>query len=113
MSEEKHTPGPWIIGKTGECIINPGLKNDDPYDEQCDESYGGKLIAESIKPENLPVIAAAPELLELVQAVEWVVDENFPDGEVCPWCGNYQFIGHAPDCPRQRALKKALGESDD
>lgn len=57
--------------------------------------------------------AAAPDLLAALEAVEWV-------NGACPWCGWWeskeasliasQHVGHAPDCPRQAALKKARGE---
>lgn len=59
-----HTRGPWRIGKcygavVADVPVNAGLDNDHP------EAYGGHLIAESVAVCNQPLIATAPELLEL------------------------------------------------
>jgi len=60
------------------------------------ESCGCVLQTEA----NAALIAAAPDLLALVEAVEFDADG------FCLWCGGW---GHAPDCPRQRALEQAQG----
>ena len=58
-------------------------------------------------------IAAAPQLLEALEAVEWVSDDNYPEQPPgCPWCGNYRRNGHAPDCLRQAAIAAARGGTD-
>ena len=65
--------------------------------------------------------AAAPELVRALLEVEWV-DVDIGEGDAphyvssCPWCFGYErplWIGHkdghghAPDCARQAALRKA------
>jgi hypothetical protein len=50
---------------------------------------------------NGDLIEMAPDLLALVEAVEWDQDG------FCLWCGN---ILHKDDCPRQRALARARGD---
>jgi hypothetical protein len=57
------------------------------------------------------IIAAAPDLAELVLAVEWVSEDGnaFPDQKwaICPWCGGSMETGHINNCLRQAVLKKA------
>ena len=65
---------------------------------------------------NAALIAAAPDLLALVEAIEWL--EHTPWGESftihgCPWCHEAQWDGHADDCKRQAAIAKARGEVKD
>ena len=61
-----HTPGPWRRGKCYQSIVAdapvPGIKGSDDV-----EAYGGNLIAESVATQNIPLIAAAPELLAVLQ----------------------------------------------
>ena len=52
---------------------------------------------------NATLMAAAPDLLALVEQVEWI------DGK-CPWCLHPQWNGHAPYCDRQAALAKVYGK---
>lgn len=59
-----HTQGPWRAGRG--CVVAdhpvPEMNGSDAV-----EYYGGHLIAESIAPQNIPVISAAPEMLALLQ----------------------------------------------
>lgn len=56
-----HTPGPWRKGKWGGSVVAnhraPRVAGSDEV-----EFYGGHLIAESIAPQNIPLIAAAPRM---------------------------------------------------
>ncbi len=57
------------------------------------------------------LIAAAPALLKVAEAVEWM-DVAAGQGEcmtICPWCENEKHEGHAPDCIRQAAIAQARG----
>lgn len=58
-----YTPGPWVKGKCGGSVVNPNLKNEEPFGFGCDKFYGGKVICESVSPQNLALICAAPDLL--------------------------------------------------
>jgi hypothetical protein len=76
----KHTPGPWRIGKQGGSVVAdtpvPEMGGSDSLDY-----YGGHLIAESITPSNAKLIAAAPELLDVVRRCElWL--GTLPEGRV-------------------------------
>lgn len=66
MTEQGYTPGPWRIGNHGAIIANesaiPEAHGTSGHDDT--EYYGGYLIAESVMPRNIPLIAVAPELLE-------------------------------------------------
>lgn len=61
-----HTPGPWRRGKQGGSVVAdvpvPQMGGSDAV-----EYYGGHLVAESITPSNAKLIAAAPDLLALLQ----------------------------------------------
>lgn len=99
-----HTPGPWRIGKchgavVADAPVNAGLDNDHV------EAYGGHLIAESIAVCNRPLIAAAPELLEALEAEEeWRGREAA--GALDPeW--DYETMVAAK---RRAAIAKAKGE---
>lgn len=63
----KHTPGPWRAGKPTDAIVADTPA--DYGDEASNLHYGGHLIAESVAVCNRPLIAAAPELLEALQAL--------------------------------------------
>lgn len=78
MSEAKHTEGPWRVSSEIPTAIVADIPQavdhkkylgfDDP------NSYGGYLIAESVvQPENARLIAAAPELLEALEALHSAV----------------------------------------
>ena len=67
--ETKHTPGPWRAGSgTGGkgSVVSDQLAVGALNGSDAVEYYGGNLIAESVAQENIPLIAAAPELLEVV-----------------------------------------------
>ena len=61
-----HTRGPWRPSPRGGAVVAdypvPEISGSDDVDY-----YGGHLIAESIAPQNVPVIAAAAELLEALR----------------------------------------------
>lgn len=68
---EKHTPteGPWRISDKapGTVVADapvPGVRGSDAT-----EYYGGHLIAESIAPQNLPLIAAARSMFAALQLI--------------------------------------------
>lgn len=65
--------------------------------------YGGHLIAESIAPQNVPLIAAAPDLLEALEMVRDADEDCKSDG-----------LPTIPDIARakiDRAIAKAKGET--
>ena len=63
-----HTKGPWRVGNGG-CVVAdhpvPGMNG-----RIAVEYYGGHLIAESIAPQNRPIIAAAPTMLILLKDLD-------------------------------------------
>ena len=91
---EKFTPGPWeVIGaeftEHGAC-----------YEIVMPENVISKA--------NACLIAAAPEMYELLTNIEWC-DSGEYHLPYCPCCGNYDDK-HADDCKLQEVLKKARGE---
>lgn len=70
--ELKHTPGPWRAGSgTGGkgSVVSDQLAVGALNGSDAIEYYGGNLIAESVAPENIQLIAAAPELLAALVAL--------------------------------------------
>lgn len=55
------------------------------------------------------LIAAAPEMLEMLESVQWRDLAN--DDRSCPECQREQASGHAPDCALAALLRKARGEN--
>ena len=75
---------------------------------------GDEMIAYDVRNErDARLMAAAPDLLAALEAVEWVTDEDDPKRVYCPWCGNYRKpYGHSPECEREIAIAKAKGDTD-
>lgn len=101
-----HTPGPWRVGKNYGSVVA-----DHPVQEirgsDAVEAYGGHLIAESIAPRNQPIIAAAPEMLDLLKTIE-------NDGQQVPawlWERIQAVIAKAEN-PAPKPLSPQLGGSD-
>lgn len=72
MSTPAHTPGPWLAIKLGDApkatwaVSAPGYRNRDPLVCVMEYSRGGPLLwPESVF--NARLIAAAPELLDVVK----------------------------------------------
>lgn len=99
--ELKHTPGPWRIGRKG-CVVAdvpvPEMGGSDAVDY-----YGGHMVAESIADKNGLVIAAAPELLDVVIMVRDADEDAGRDG-----------LPRIPACARaaiDAAIAKATGSA--
>ncbi len=74
----EHTPGPWKQSpKASDAIISGALPEEPaiwgPPEEASHEYYGGRLIAESVAPQDRPLIIAAPDLLDACEAaLRWM-----------------------------------------
>lgn len=104
--EVKHTPGPWRAGSgTGGkgAVVSDQLAVGALGGSDAIDYYGGNMIAESVAQENIPLIAAAPELLIVARDFDEVLTEL---GKHC-WCGE-------ADCRTRRlrvAIAKATGSA--
>lgn len=67
----------------------------------------GEVIAIT-PPKYCDLFAAAPDMLEVLEAVEWKYYSHRM--KTCPCCDWAQDRNHAPDCKLAAALKKARGE---
>lgn len=76
----KHTPGPWRGNRGMGWIVSDsaeGITIDGAADDTATQYYGGNLIAESVSPNNMPLIAAAPDLLDACHAaLAWLESIN-------------------------------------
>lgn len=96
-----HSPGPWKAVRYGQYVSKRSYS---VYAESGEAITGWGCVLQTEA--NAVLIATAPSLLALVEAVEWVEDGDSLH-QYCPWCGEYENYGHAPDCERQRALDQA------
>ena len=93
-----HTPGPWryVCDDNAWCVLGEDGTIAEIW-------HGSDLSTEA----DARLIAAAPQLLAALKAVEWI------DDTVCVWCeiceGNPE-IGHEPDCQLAAAIRAAEGE---
>ena len=102
----KHTPGPWRAGSgTGGkgSVVSDQLAVGALGGSDAVDYYGGNLIAESVAQENIPLIAAAPQLLVVARDFDEALTES---GLHCE-CGE-------ADCRTTRlraAIAKATGSA--
>ena len=109
-----HTPGPWWYDKRTESIGCPsGWLGKVQLTRKADPSFGNP-------DDDGQLMAAAPELLAALKAIEWIDGQDTAPGmagmmeQVCFWCDKVgtpdDGWAHNPDCIRQAALDKARGE---
>ena len=109
----EHSPGPWkqtgtgIWSPSGKAVI---CKLSEPHPESQllihqELKLGSESWDEAMA--NGSLIATAPALLALVEAVEWI--HLTWGGMMCAWCKGI-YPNHASDCSRQRALAQVQGE---
>lgn len=86
----QHTQGPWRPSPKNRPGVRYGaVVADHPVPGVAGSEdtafYGGHLIAESVAEQNVPIIAAAPELLdalgELIEHFDVLVDEEYPESQ--------------------------------
>jgi hypothetical protein len=76
MQKPKHTPGPWIIGYNSFIFCKTPIS---PVSRDSLEYYGGYLICDNVAPQNLPIIASAPELLEVLKDARNFIQDQGED----------------------------------
>lgn len=116
----KYAPGPWLLHEQPASSSVETLSGCQHYNEPyyavvsadgdivCDN---GQYYAQDVSPENMILIAAAPDLLEAAESVMAWWDEHQYDttGER----GEYNVFGEDPDFVvlARAAITKARGES--
>ncbi len=99
-NRSKHSPAPWTETENddGDVIVH------------MDESHS--IVVANLEGScttchaNAHLIAAAPELLEVLQEIEWSYMDRY-----CPVCGNTELNGHDDTCKLATVIAKAKGES--
>jgi hypothetical protein len=121
MSDHKHTPGPWEVKNSTDVFTKLGAKNRHDIEAACNDGWQiadcsvgvtfdrddqERTLKPSEQKANARLIAAAPALLEALEAVEW---EGTPRGTsygcFCMCCGNPEEDGHERSCKLGNALK--------
>jgi len=69
-TNKKHWSGPWIDSRRCDAIVVENPPDDHKPDADTLKYYGGEVVAESVAPENKPLIKAAPELLSVCKTVK-------------------------------------------
>lgn len=104
MNQPKFTPGPWRVGKKGLCVVADG----ETWNRDDDDSrvfYGGNLVCESVAPENVAVIAAAPAMYKAISMLPLYLVDNY-DMEIIDAA---DFVDHANDfIEAMRAAREAI-----
>lgn len=107
----KHTPGPWREGARYGAIVADHPVEGMYQGADAVEYYGGHVVAESVAPCNRALIAAAPEMLEILTEIEYVNADEEGMYSFCPKCGESDTRGHLPTCSLGRVLAKVRGEA--
>ena len=104
-----YTPGPWQIqeyvnyegwsiwGSGDGCIAERW------YASPRDNSENARMQA------NARLIAAAPDMLELLEQLEWA-GCDYLGNPICPRCEQRKTARHDMDCALNAAIKKAKGQ---
>lgn len=105
----KHTPGPWLVENEGDGTWTVWTRQ--PHIGSLahvqDEDINGLFPAEA----NARLMAAAPDMLSVLKAVEWNGPYVGYAAAVCPSCDAYRSDnkGHRKDCELAAAIAKAEG----
>ena len=76
---QQHTLGPWRPGKDYGSIVTDSSEGIGQLDDGNLKFYGGNVIAETVAPCNMPLICAAPELLEALKRLLSGINNPNPD----------------------------------
>jgi hypothetical protein len=98
MTDDKHTPSPWDVFDFGE---------NQPFRFGVFQSERGKhfAIARVSLSYDAKLIAAAPEMLELLQELEWKV-MYATSAYYCPMCESPRAEGHHGNCKLGKLLER-------
>lgn len=92
MSEFKHTPGPWFVYRDEICYRS----------DADDQSYGMMCPVDFEKEANARLMAAAPDLLEVLQAIEAMHSHDQSIGDAA-------MALYEASCMARAAIAKATG----
>ena len=106
MGRAEFTPGPYRAGKFGCSVIsdsNEGLTIPGAYEKEAFEYYGGYMIAESVSPNNVSLIAASTELFDALNSLvsSVMAHPDYTGEENEEWTDLVELA--------EKALKKARG----
>ena len=107
-----HTPGPWYAIRNTSYweVRDKNRQVADTCATSCRKEPGDEERGEA----NARLIAAAPEMLSALKAVEWAGQTDVAEGgykDACPMCGEGRRTGHIGDCPLHAAIAKAEGRT--
>lgn len=110
MGETKHTPGPWDLCEAHPCSHGARVLAGCRIIATVVGGIGRRATKSGRA--NARLIAAAPDLLEALRAVEWSGESHDEDGDpvdACPWCGSVVGDAHDAKCKVAAAIAKAEG----
>ena len=112
MSKSTHTPGPWkwfpsLFGGDHRCVKLESWAGGVRTDIVTVQADTDDMLIGHASPDGL-LIAAAPDVLEALEAVEWSFEVEGAE-ELCPHCRKHRLDGHLSECIVGKAVAKARG----
>jgi hypothetical protein len=93
------------------CTVD-GCREDHPSGEY---TVVGPFRVECCEPrttkEFATLISAAPDMMEVLEEIEWGGSDYSREFDACPWCLEGKKRGHKEDCKFAAALRKARGKT--
>lgn len=103
-----HTPGPWRQGGMKELMLNQKCREIVADEGRIGLVYG---IADDDNKANARLIAAAPELLEIVRELAAIKTWSEADGNYVYWVGE-SLVQKAEDILKMSAVQTESNEGD-
>lgn len=97
----EHTKGPWIRSKAGGTIISEHTNGLGEQGKECTEYYGGNVIAETVAECNMPLIMAAPDMLDAMKMASEIIKDSWNGDPMCE-----------PDCQAWHILQAAIAKAE-
>jgi len=114
MSSIKFTSPPWRKGKVAGAVVadTHSSMSRPEYAEREKEYYGGYLIAESVSPENEPLITAAPDMYEACKRALPILSALVNEKKLRPEECGYETSGYETLLLLKNAILKAEGREE-
>ena len=104
----EHTPGPWHV-RMQRVDPRPYIYAGDVLLAKTYRTTLHNRLTQEIGEANAALIAAAPDMLEVLEQLEWA-GCDYLGNPICPKCEQRKTAGHDMDCALNAVIKKAKGQ---